>query len=96
VKLDESFYIDSQNLVEALDHVQGSWTKNKTRGYGLCLININNLNFAIPLRSYIKYKASFVTKKSSSQACLGKGQFILTGSTTQKVFFIQEQVELQH
>jgi len=47
--------------------------ENKTRGFGLFIININELTFAIPLRSNIKHKASFATKKSYVGNSLGKG-----------------------
>lgn len=73
VKLDKTFYNDNNNLIEALDHVQGNWIENKTRGFGLVIININNLTFAIPLRSNIKNKASFITKKNHIANSLGKG-----------------------
>jgi len=73
IKLDESFYNENNNLQEALDLIQNNWIENKTRGFGLVIININELTFAIPLRSNIKHKASFVTKKSHVGNSLGKG-----------------------
>ncbi len=64
-KLSEQFYKDNYNLQEALDNINGSWINGKTRGYGVVLIELNDLTFAIPLRTRVNHKACFVTKKSA-------------------------------
>lgn len=73
VKLDNSFYRDNAHLKEALDNHRGNWTSGKVRGYGIVVIKINNLTFAIPLRSNIRHKASYIVKRSTEQGGLGKG-----------------------
>ena len=72
-KLDNSFYINNTHLKEALDNHNGSWTPGKTRGYGVVIILINNLSFAIPLRSNIKHKSSYITVRSNQKGLEGKG-----------------------
>lgn len=72
-KLDQQFYIDHAHLVEALDNANGNWTKGKTRGYGIVVITINTLTFAIPLRSNIRHKAAYITVKSNAPGVYGKG-----------------------
>lgn len=61
-KLDTSFYIDNVRVEQALDFdmKSGTWTANKVRGHGVVQITINNLTFAIPVRSHIKHSASFI------------------------------------
>lgn len=61
-KLDESFYNDNPKIIQALDfdHETQQWLGNKVRGHGIVSITINGLTFAIPVRSYIKHKASFI------------------------------------
>ena len=72
-KLDNSFYSDNTHLIEALDNYDGNWDKNKVRGYGIVIILINNLSFAIPLRSIIRHKSSYITVKSNQKGIKGKG-----------------------
>lgn len=60
-KLDGSFYTDHAHLQEALDNHSGNWAAGKTRGYGMVMISINNLTFAVPLRSNIRHSAAFLT-----------------------------------
>ena len=43
------------------------------RGYGVIVINVNKLTFAIPLRSNIKHSASYITVKSNQPKIKGKG-----------------------
>jgi protein AbiQ len=64
-KLDQSFYKDNTHLTQALDNVDGNWVSGKVRGYGVVVINLNGLTFAIPLRSNIKHKAAYITVISS-------------------------------
>ncbi len=72
-KLEQSFYKNNSHLVEALDNFNGCWVKGKVRGYGVVVINLNGLTFAIPLRSNIKHKAAYITVKSAVQGVKGKG-----------------------
>jgi protein AbiQ len=72
-KLDNTFYIDNSHLKEVLDNHNGHWVEGKVRGYGVVIITINNLSFAIPLRSRIKHNASYITVKSDQKGIKGKG-----------------------
>lgn len=65
-KLDNSFYTDNAHLKEALDNYNGRWESGKVRGYGVVVISINNLTFAIPLRSNIRHSASYITLRNKS------------------------------
>ncbi len=67
-KLDNSFYIENSHLKNAMDNYEGNWDRCKTRGYGIVVIKVNNLTFAIPLRSNVNRKASYVTKRSKDKA----------------------------
>ncbi|EJV0278804.1 TPA: type III toxin-antitoxin system TenpIN family toxin [Vibrio parahaemolyticus] len=61
-KLDPSFYAANPRVVQALDFDDrsGTWNAAKIRGHGIVAINIRGLIFAIPVRSHIKHKASFI------------------------------------
>lgn len=61
-KLHISFYEENLHLTEVLDFdpVSGGWDIGKVRGHGIVKIEINDLIFAIPVRSNIKHKASFI------------------------------------
>lgn len=72
-KLDQSFYINNSHLQEALDNSGGNWTAGKIRGYGVVVISINSLTFAIPLRSNIRHKAAYITVRSQAKGIKGKG-----------------------
>ncbi len=72
-KLAPSFYTDNSHLEQALDNFNGQWQVGKVRGYGVVIISINDLTFAIPLRSNIKHKASYITVKSQQKGIQGKG-----------------------
>ena len=72
-KLSSSFYKENMHLEEALDNIDGKWKAGKVRGYGVVIISINNLLFAIPLRSKIKHKAAHFTVRSSTSGIKGKG-----------------------
>ncbi|WP_028301839.1 type III toxin-antitoxin system TenpIN family toxin [Oceanospirillum beijerinckii] len=72
-KLDASFYLDHTHLKEALDNREGSWEVGKTRGYGVVIISINDLTFAIPLRSNIRHSAAYITVRGSQNGVKGKG-----------------------
>ena len=52
-KLTESFYKNNTDLKEALDLIDNVWTP-KIRGYGIVVIEVNDLMFGIPLRTRIK------------------------------------------
>jgi len=73
LKLDPSFYAENTHLVEALDNFDGKWEEGKVRGYAVVIINLNDLTFAIPLRTNIKHKASYITVKSKFKGIRGKG-----------------------
>lgn len=61
-KLENAFFDENEHLVEVLDKDKNGWNiTHKTRGYGILVVNINNLRFGIPLRSHIKHKACFIT-----------------------------------
>jgi len=72
-KLNPEFYLNNSHLREALDNNNGSWTKGKIRGYGVVLIDLNDLTFAIPLRSNIKHSAAYITVRSQAPGIKGKG-----------------------
>ncbi len=72
-KLDNSFYAAHTHLKNALDNYDGKWDEGKIRGYGIVIIEIDNLKFAIPLRSNIKHKASLVTEKDYRPGIKGRG-----------------------
>ncbi|TPW31036.1 hypothetical protein FJU08_10290 [Martelella alba] len=60
-KLTNVFYDENTHLAEVLDKSDGEWTPQKTRGYGVVLIEFRELRFGIPLRSHIKHKHCFLT-----------------------------------
>ena len=72
-KLNAAFYSDNGHLKEALDNQNGNWERGKVRGYGVVVISIKSLTFAIPLRSNITHSASYITVRSHSQGVKGKG-----------------------
>ena len=72
-KLDNSFYTENTHLVEVLDNFNGHWQTGKIRGYGVVIISLNNLTFAIPLRSNIRHQAAYITVKSAVKGIKGKG-----------------------
>ncbi len=72
-KLDNAFYTEHSHLKEALDNRNGNWIQGKVRGYGIVIITINSLSFAIPLRSNIKHKSSYITVRSNQKNIEGKG-----------------------
>lgn len=75
-KLDSSFYTDNKNLEQALDFdvESGSWSQGKVRGHGVVQISINNLTFAIPVRSFIKHGASLILEVNrNNRAVKGMG-----------------------
>jgi len=72
-KLDPSFYLENSHLIEALDNYNGNWGKGKTRGYGIAVVTMANLKFAIPLRSHINHNAAYITVKSQPHGHHGKG-----------------------
>lgn len=63
VKLDEEFYKENGNLVEALhEGATGDLALEKTRGYGVVTVRIESgMLFGIPLRSHITHSSSFIT-----------------------------------
>jgi protein AbiQ len=73
VKLDNSFYRENFHLKEALDNEDEKWITGKVRGYGIVVIKINNLTFAVPLRTNIRHKASYIVVKSAKAGIRGKG-----------------------
>lgn len=63
VKLDDEFFEENSNLIEALHKGTGGDTAaEKTRGYGVVTVRIENgLVFGIPLRSHITHRNAFIT-----------------------------------
>lgn len=61
-KLENSFYIENPVVHQALDFnsLKKEWNSQKVRGHGIVKIEIMNLIFAIPVRSNIKHRASFI------------------------------------
>jgi len=61
-KLDTSFYTDNTYIAQALDFDMESqcWIPGKIRGHGVVAISVNELVFAIPVRSRIRHRASFI------------------------------------
>ncbi|QTL39075.1 hypothetical protein HGO23_14615 [Xenorhabdus budapestensis] len=72
-KLDQTFYDENVYLIQALDNEDGKWAPGKTRGHGIVVININQLTFAIPLRTAIKHNAAYITQKYNQKGMKGKG-----------------------
>jgi protein AbiQ len=66
-KLDNSFYSANTHLKQALDNINGSWDAGKIRGYGVVVIEVNELTFAIPLRSNITHSASYITANNQNR-----------------------------
>lgn len=61
-KLEELFYQENAHLVEVMDkNAAGKWSDNKTRGYGIVVIEAGGLKFGIPLRSGIRHDQAFMT-----------------------------------
>jgi protein AbiQ len=61
-KLEELFYQDNTHLVEVMDkNASGQWDEKKPRGYGIVLVQTDQLRFGIPLRSGIKQDDAFIT-----------------------------------
>jgi protein AbiQ len=63
VKLEEAFFKETADLVEALHTgAGGDRAAEKTRGYGVVIVRIENgLLFGIPLRSHITHSSAFIT-----------------------------------
>jgi protein AbiQ len=61
-KLSPSFYLDNPEVKEALDFnmKEGTWNADKTRGHGIVKVLMNDLTFAIPVRSNIRHDASLI------------------------------------
>lgn len=67
-KLEDLFYEENVHLHEVMDKdkTTGNWNDDKTRGYGIVVIDLQNLKFGIPLRSHIPRgnKHCFITKET--------------------------------
>ncbi|HCE5184918.1 TPA: hypothetical protein NG323_004559 [Vibrio parahaemolyticus] len=76
-KLATSFYTDNPVLTQALDFdmkAQTWFTGDKIRGHGIIQIKISEeLTFAIPVRSNIQHKASFILEVSKVKGVKGMG-----------------------
>lgn len=66
-KLNELFYEENKHLVEVMDKEGSRWTGNKTRGYGIVLVEFAGLKFGIPLRSNMKHTCGFITAPLESK-----------------------------
>jgi protein AbiQ len=60
-KLENLFYEENAHLVEVMDKSAGKWNDDKTRGYGIVVIEAGELRFGIPLRSGIRQEHAFIT-----------------------------------
>lgn len=65
IKLDPAFFAENNHLVEVMDRSGDMWP-SKVRGYGVVMININNLTFGIPLRSNTKHSNCFKFKNDQA------------------------------
>lgn len=72
-KLTNSFYNQNIHLKYAMDNYNGKWDKEKVRGYGIVVVQVDNLNFAIPLRSNANKKASYIIKKGKTKKDKSEG-----------------------
>ncbi len=63
VKLEDAFFRENSDLIEALHTgTGGDVTAEKTRGYGVVTVRIENgMLFGIPLRSHITHRSAFIT-----------------------------------
>lgn len=66
-KLENLFYDENEHLVEVMDKTAGKWNADKTRGYGVVVVEAGNLRFGIPLRSGIKHRHAFFTVPGNSK-----------------------------
>lgn len=76
--LSEKFYQESGHLIEVMDKAEDGVTytpKAKSRGYGVLLIDIEGVRFAIPFRSNIPHTNCFVGKRITNES----GQVIRMG-----------------
>lgn len=61
-KLADSFYDENSHLQEVLDKsLSDEWFPDKTRGYGIVVIEFKGLKFGIPLRSNMNHSSGFHT-----------------------------------
>jgi protein AbiQ len=68
--------MDNAKVEQALDFdvESGAWSSSKVRGHGVVQISVNNLVFAIPVRSNIRHKASLILEVDrSSRKVKGMG-----------------------
>lgn len=74
-KLDGSFYQDNPAIIQALDFdaETQTWAEGKTRGHGIVQISINDLTFAIPVRSNIRHDASLILQVDRRYHIKGMG-----------------------
>ncbi|MBN8740403.1 MAG: hypothetical protein BGP24_22425 [Lysobacterales bacterium 69-70] len=63
-KLTPQFFEENSSLKEVLDREKGVWVGEKTRGYGIVLIDYKSLRFGLPLRTSIKHHYCFQTEDS--------------------------------
>jgi len=84
LKLEHKFYRENTHLKEALDNHNGNWEKGKIRGYGIVIIDLNTLKFAIPLRSNINHDACFIISKQKNQ-----NSTVITGLDFSKALLIK-------
>ena len=61
-KLNTSFYTGNPIVQNALDYyaLDSKWDTTKERGHGVVKITINDLTFAIPVRSHVTHNASLI------------------------------------
>ncbi|TKF02271.1 hypothetical protein FCV44_00005 [Vibrio kanaloae] len=68
-KLNVSFYDENPTVENALDYYSddGLWDRSKVRGHGVVNITVNNLMFAIPVRSNVLHSASYILLKNTQK-----------------------------
>ncbi|MCD9513013.1 type III toxin-antitoxin system TenpIN family toxin [Photobacterium phosphoreum] len=68
-KLNNSFYTENPTVENALDYYSndGLWDLSKVRGHGVVNITVNNLMFAIPVRSNVLHSASYILLKNTQK-----------------------------
>jgi len=92
-KLDKSFYLANPVLLQALDFdmATNTWFNNeKVRGHGVVQIRLNELTFAIPVRSTIQHSESFILEINRGPDKRNKGM----GLDYSKAVLLRESIHI--